>query len=585
MSDARLPRQRPHWVVTTLLLVGLLLAIAVGWVVVRGIGAVDNLRGIAEDGAALREAIADAEYLQAKNISTRMTARGQSARTLTSDPVWRTFEALPWIGANLTAVREAADVAADASSAALTPIVATASDLDLARFGLVQGRVELEPLGELESRLREPTAALSDAASRAVRINADAAIGPLSEVIHGLQHAVAEAAATVGALHGAGTLLPTMLGGDGARTYVLVVQDNAELRSTGGAVGALVLLRAEGGVISLVRSASPLDLPAGEAALELSDAVLTLFGDEPGRAIRNATSVPDFTETAPLIAAMWQSRFGDPVDGVLAIDVRVAAHLLDATGPLTAGPLTLDSESAVNALASEISLTSPDQASRDALFVGASAAILDAALAAPSTDLIAALTASAAEQRIRIWSAHPEEQNVLGASTLGGTLPQDPADAATVGVLINDATGGKMDVHADARIALAVGECHSEPTTRVTIDWSNNAPADAAALPPLVTGDGARGAPPGNTQTLIAVYGPSGSHVDRAMVDGQPQTGQRTTWDGRSVVQFEIVLTPGESREITVDFRGSGTGLARTEIRHTPLIETLDPAREKLRCD
>lgn len=585
MSDGRLPRQRPHWVVTTLLLAGVLLAIAVGWVVVRGIGAVDNLRGIADDGVTLKGAIAEAEYVQAKSIATRIAARAQSARTLTSDPVWRTFEVFPWIGVNFTAVREAAEVADDAISGSLAPVVAVASDIDLAHFGLIQGTMELGPLAEVESRLRGPAASLSNAASRAVRIDADATIAPVSEMIHDLQEAVTDASGAVGTLHGASVLLPAMLGSDGPRTYVVVVQNNAELRSAGGTVGALVLLRAEAGVISLVRSASPLDLPPREPVAELSDPVIALFGEDPARTVQNTTSVPDFTEAAPLIATMWQSTFGDTVDGVLAMDVQVAAHLLEATGPVTAGPLALDDETVVDALASEISLTSPDQATRDALFVGASAAILDAARAAPPADLMVALAASAAERRIRIWSVHPEEQKILAASTLGGALPDDLPDSATVGVLINDTTGGMMDYYTDPRFTVAVGECHGEPTTRVTIRWSNNAPADAASLPSLVTGDGGRGVPPGDIGTLVAVYGPTGSSVDRAVRDGQSEADQRTTWDARPLVQFSIVLAPGESREVTVDFRGPGAGLTLTELRHTPLIGDPEPAQEKLRCD
>ena len=42
-----------------------------------------------------------------------------------------------------------------------------------------------------------------------------------------------------------------MLGSDGPRHYLLVVQNNAEIRSTGGLPGSFMILNAEDGKLSL----------------------------------------------------------------------------------------------------------------------------------------------------------------------------------------------------------------------------------------------------------------------------------------------------------------------------------------------
>jgi hypothetical protein len=49
-------------------------------------------------------------------------------------------------------------------------------------------------------------------------------------------------------------------------------------------------------------------------------------------------------------------------------------------------------------------------------------------------------------------------------------------------------------------------------------------------------------------------------------------------------VQHEVLLAPGESTTITVEFQGDGAGARLTEVTHTPLVR--DPAihREELRC-
>ena len=154
-----------------------------------------------------------------------------------------------------------------------------------------------------------------------------------------------------------------------------------------------------------------------------------------------------------------------------------------------------------------------------------------------------------------------------------------------VGVLMNDGTGGKMDYYTRATIATAVGSCAGVPTTQVRVTWSNTAPADAAtSLPPYVTGDGVYGVPAGSVRTLIAVYGPEGalpSHIDR---DGTEEGVQTTTIGDRSVVQHEVLLAPGASTTITVEFQGDGAGARLTEVEHTPPIVGPKLTRDTLQC-
>ncbi|WP_250482636.1 DUF4012 domain-containing protein, partial [Caballeronia sp. GACF5] len=76
-----------------------------------------------------------------------------------------------------------------------------------------------------------------------------------------MRGSVTQAATAVGALHGASVLLPTMLGGEGPRSYVLAMQNNAELRSSGGIIGSIALLHAENGRVTLQRQASTRDFP------------------------------------------------------------------------------------------------------------------------------------------------------------------------------------------------------------------------------------------------------------------------------------------------------------------------------------
>lgn len=585
VSDGRLP-VRHRWIGWTVGALLTLLILCLGWVAVRGIGAVDDLQQVAKGATQLKAAIASGDIEGAEPIAESIALNADSAHSLTSDPVWQAFGFVPWLGPNFRAVSDVAQIADDVSADALTPLLEVAADFDLAGLGFTGGAIDLAPFAEIEKPLGAASTALTDAELRAQRIDADATLPPLADAVRELRTSVTEAATVVGALHGASVLLPTMLGGEGPRDYVLAMQNNAELRSSGGIIGSIALLHAEGGRITLEKQASTTDFPELDTPLPLSDSTVALFEDRPGRFLQNITSIPDFSEAGATIAARWEGRFGGEIDGVIAVDAVVAAHLMEATGDLAFGPFTATPETVISILLSEVYAAIPDPAAQDDVFAQAASALFGAALAGGDPKaLIGALAESADEGRIRIWSAHEDEQEVLAASELGGTIPQDSDDATYVGVLMNDATGAKMDYYTRAAISTSVGTCEGGPTTQVRVTWTNTAPVDAAtSLPAYVTGNGVFGVPPGSVRTLIAVYGPEDATPSRIDRDGEEEGVQTTLLGDRSVVQHEVLLAPGESTTITVEFQGEGAGERLTEVLGTPLIEGPELSREDLRC-
>jgi len=585
VSDGRLPVRR-RWIGWTIGVLLSLLIIAIGWVAVRGIGAVNNLQHVASGATQLKASIAGGDLDGAKPIAESIARNATSAAELTSDPVWAAFGAVPWLGPNFRAVGEVAQIADDVSEGALTPLLGVAGGLDLGSLGFSGGAIDLAPFAEIEKPLGTASDVLDTAQRQAKRIDADATLPPLADAIGELRAAVTQAATAVGSLHGASVLLPTMLGGEGPRNYVLAMQNNAELRSGGGIIGSIALLHAENGRITLENQASTTDFPPLETALPLSETTISLFEDRPGRYLQNITSIPDFSEAGATIAARWEGRFGGTVDGVIAVDAVVARHLMAVTGELAFGPFTATADNVTDILLSEIYAAVPDPAVQDEIFAQAAGALFNAALSGGDPQaLIGAMADSAGEGRVRIWSAHEDEEALLEASSLGGTIPKDSPDATYVGVLINDSTGSKMDYYTRASISTAVGSCHGSPTTQVRVTWTSTAPADAAtSLPAYVTGDGVYGVPAGTVRTRIAIYGPEGATLSHSDRDGEKEGVQTALLGDRSVVQHEVSLTPGESTTITIEFEGTGAGERLTEVLHTPLIEGPEIQRDTLRC-
>lgn len=586
VSDGRLPAQH-RWIRWTIGSVVTLLVLAVGWVVIRGVSAVSELQSVATSASQMRTSIGEGDLERAELIAPRVAQHASTAHELTSDVVWRGFEFVPWLGANFTAMREVAEVADSVASDAVAPVLEIAGEIDLGSFGFTGSRIDLAPLADVEAPLAAASAALSAAETQAQQIDADAALPPLADAVREMRDVVTEAATVVGAFHGASVLLPPMLGAEGPRTYVVAMQNNAELRSDGGIVGSFALLRAENGTISVVQQASTADFSPLDTPLPLSESTVALFDDRPGRFVQNITSIPDFTEAGAALALRWDQRFGQSIDGVVAIDAVVAQHLIGATGEVSFGPFTADADNILSILLSEVYASIPDPIQQDAVFAQAANTLFAAALTNPEPQkLIGALATSADEDRIRIWSAHPEEEKFLAASTLGGALPVDGERGPYVGVLVNDATGGKMDFYTSAAISTAVGVCQGEPTTQVRVTWTNNAPLDAAeTLPEYVTAAGWYGVEPGDVRTLIAVYGPEGATLQSIDRDGEEEGVQTTMLGTRSVVQHDVTVAPGESTTITVSFIGDGAGDRLTKLRHTPMVDTPETTRGEFSCE
>src|SRR5690606_18556731 len=102
--------------------------------------------------------------------------------------------------------------------------------------------------------------------------------------------------------------------------------------------------------------------------LPLDETTAALFGDLPGRSAADATSILEFPGAAAILAQRWQQYYGETIDGVVAVDVITARHLVDAIGDLTFAGFTADADSIVPILTTEIYNTLPDATAQDAAF-------------------------------------------------------------------------------------------------------------------------------------------------------------------------------------------------------------------------
>lgn len=221
-----------------------------------------------------------------------------------------------------------------------------------------------------------------------------------------------------------------------------------------------------------------------------------LYGDITGEYMQDVTLTPRFDVSAKLAREMWKQRFAQQVDGVLAIDPVTLSYVLRATGPvqLPTGD-TLTADNAVQMLLSDVYAKYPDPVVQDAFFASASSAVFDKVASGgfDTKAFVSALTQSADESRLRLWSADTAEQRRISGTPVAGELPTATADSSQFAVYLNDGTGSKMDYYLDKSVSVGSSVCRKDgrPTSVVEITLKNTAPADAAtSLPRYVTGGG-----------------------------------------------------------------------------------------------
>ncbi|WP_412163886.1 DUF4012 domain-containing protein [Curtobacterium flaccumfaciens] len=548
------------WVVLALVL---LLILAVAWVGVRGMLARGHLERAVGDVDTLRSQLTGGDTAAAQKTARHLEDEAASARSLTGDPVWGAAQSVPFFGTNLRAVRDVSVIVDDVASDAVSPVAGVIGGLGSDSFAPKDGKINLQPIEDAQPAVAQATKTLQQARTDAERIDTSGTLSPVTTAVGQLRNALSSASEQAVAANRIVQLAPAMLGHDGQRRYLLLFQNNAELRAGGGIPGAVAALDAKDGSLRLSAQASSGDFgPYDEPVLPLTADTRGLYGEITGEYMQDVTLTPRFDVSAKLAREMWKQKFGQQVDGVLAMDPVTLSFILKATGPvqLPTGD-TLTSDNAVQLLLSDVYAKYPDPAVQDAFFASAASAVF-AKVSSGGVDtkaFVSALTQSAGEGRLRLWSADKAEQRRISGTPIAGELPTATPDSSQFAVYLNDGTGAKMDYYLEKSVSVGSSVCRKDgrPTSVVQITIKNTAPADAAtSLPRYVTGGGDFGVEPGKIKTLLAAYAPEDAIFLGATKDGKTTAVQTATDGGHPVAQLQTLLAPGESLTYRVAFLG-----------------------------
>ena len=503
----------------------------------------------------LQEQISDGDSEAATSTLTSLQQSTDTARTHTDGPLWATLTGVPFIGDSVKATRVVSSSLADIAERAIPPVVKVSSSLNADVFRPTNGRFDVATMRELSPSVTAASEVLTENGAKIQAIDTEDLIGSVRRPIASLKHEVADAQFAASAGARALRLAPTMLGAEGKRKYLLLFQNNAEVRSTGGLPGAFAILTAKRGKITFGRQGSGTDIPRfAKPVVELTEEELDIYGELMATDFRDTNFTPEYRRTAEIARTMVEGDLQVDIDGVLSVDPVALQYLLKSTGPVQAARgTTLTSKNAVDVLINQVYARFKSPLVQDAFFAVSARRIFEAVVAGKGDALttVQQLVKASAEHRILLWSANAEEQSSLAKTRVAGEFRGADALHPQIGVYLNDSTESKMQYYLDARSTARAVSCSPDgvQSIRLTTTFRSTAPADASALPRYITGAGHRESR-GNMLLDTRFFGPAGGKFTSVTVNGEQRTPSGREFKGRPVHVGAFRLEPGQSVRI-----------------------------------
>lgn len=512
-----------------------------------------------------------------------MASEVSSMHAKTSGPLWVAASYVPVLGDDIRVARGVVEQADNLMQNALMPVAQSLQGVSLSTL-LTDATVDVQTLETVSAALSQAQPVVEQA-SEAIEALPQAHIGKVRDVVDKVRGPITSAAETLRGLNEIAPMLPQMLGANGTRSYLLVAQNLAELRSTGGLPGSMGVLTIDNGHISLNEfvPATSLDNEDG-GHYGITDEEMAIWGknDRLGKHICDTNLIPDFARDSQIWSEWWQDKKGTAVDGVIAIDPVLLQKLLALTGGIEVDGHSIDGSNAAKALLNDAYNEMPiDQT--DQFFSDVASQAFDHVMGSLGSislpDLAQTLGDAVGEQHLFAWMANADEQALVEKAGAAGTLGNDSANPQ-LGVFISDDTYSKKSWFFSTDTQVSGGTANADGTTtyHVTTTLTNHLTADEADnSASYITGCNIDRRD--NTDMVMWIYlvAPAGGSISNVSQEGGDVALQDFTalpYNGLSVTFANPRIDGGETMTVSYDVT-CAAGSAPMTLRTTPTAQSV----------
>lgn len=250
-------------------------------------------------------------------------------------------------------------------------------------------------------------------------------------------------------------LLEELLGGNGPRTYLFLLQNNHEMRATGGFIGSYALVDINQGVIRRF-FVDGIFNPDGQ----LKENIVPpkpIQKISAGWSLHDSNWFPDFPTSAEKAIFFYEKTGGSTVDGVIALTPTVMQKLLSVIGPITLPQygLTIDADNFIPVVQEQVEVKyDKEQNEPKKILVDLSRALLEKVFALQDRTTLRhiaeAFTDGLNQKHVLMYMRHPETERLIDEVGWSGRLLHTPKDYLSV--IHSNINGYKTDGVIDEHI-------------------------------------------------------------------------------------------------------------------------------------
>lgn len=485
-------------------------------------------------------------------------------RALTLHPSFVLGSWMPGIGPDIRSAAVLSD-AAQLSTQAASHILTAVQHLGIPGPSLSAavyqgGQVRFGPIEESRSLLSTAARLLGVVQSELI-LAPRGNISSIRNAVRLVSFRVASVAASVAHTQSLLSRLPSLLGKEANRRYLLAFQALGEARATGGVIGFYGILRARAGEVSLTRVGYLGDLVRG--SLKTPVAAPAWFqrnygGQFATRQWQQVNLSPSFPAVAKVLLNMYRAAAGRRLDGVIAMDPIALQDLLPATGPIKGPglPRLITSSNAAQVLLhdSYVAFPNPNRQNRflsgivERFWRRVKMGHFDA------TTFVLDFAKAVGTQHVKIYSSDPQDEEALATVGANGAYTRYGPNVQMV--FNNNYSANKVDFflrrHMKTTVRLA-SSGEAQITTRVSL--KNLAPSGP---PSVLLGPGVRGDHAGVNRMTLNFLLPRRAHAKRLVVNGRKTFPIEYVDKGHPVVWDILTLPPGGTATATLSYSVPG---------------------------
>jgi UDP-glucuronate decarboxylase len=352
----------------------------------------------------------------------------------------------------------------------------------------------------------------------------------------------------------AAVLLPKITAVDGKASYLVLLENNLELRGSGGFIGSYAKLDFEGGRLKNIKVDDIYNLDGSlKDHVEPPAEIKNDLGQK-DFFLRDSNFEPDFPTAARQAEFFYNKEAGERVNGVISIDLSASGALLNAVGGLDLpdyGEHVDGSNLFERAIThAEVGFFPGSQAKKNYL-TSLQTQLFNKIFFLSKQNwpgIIQAMSSSLGDKHIQLYLDDPSLFSYVTGQSWGGAIPRPAKEEVGktddfLAAIDTNLGANKANYYLERNYNLetSVGK-EGQIFHHLIISYKNNSPSEVF--------------PAGKYKNRFRIYLPLGSKLTKASFGESDITKSVTTYSdyGRTVYSMLVELNPREAKTLTLDY-------------------------------